>query len=104
MSKNVQIIRIANGALYVFTTPWPPGASTRLMGAVVEMFSGDGYFVLQVNMSPGSPDATAAEIYAAITAQLQHTWSDLHRRGVVDTETMPEIIDGEPAMRALDRL
>lgn len=89
-TSKVQIIRL--GPLYIFTVTLSNVGLVELMGRANDLIPGPNYFILVISLAGVSP-ANQPEY---IEDRLQHTWNVLREAGLVEAETPPTPIPGDP--------
>lgn len=98
-----QIIRV--GSLFFFTTPLPAGivdglrrnTSSDVNTSILALGRNIDSFVLVVTWHPSKFPVQDGDQEQAVRTAVEYTWGELFRRGVVDSETMPEWIVGDPS-------
>ena len=91
--ERVGVIRLA-GPVLVVTTPLPQGVgvSAFALDPEVEVFGGDGYFILVDHLADAT-DPTYVERESDI---VRHAWYRLFNWGLAPDSEPPQVVDGDP--------
>lgn len=101
-THSVEIIRV--GPLFFFTTPLPGGimgdlrrdTSSDVSTSIIVLGRNADSFVLVAAWVPSKFPVQDGDQEQAVRSAVEYTWGELFRRGIVDSETMPEWIIGDP--------
>jgi hypothetical protein len=93
-AKKIAVIRMAT--MLVITSPLPPGSLVKLSfdsDVTIWLPPGNQYFAIVDKRY--LDEAWSADREAAV---LRHLWWEMFDRGVVDSPTVPAVVEGDPQL------